>query len=282
MKKRVFGLLLSVVMIFALVIPAMAAGEDDATYQDGGSKAAETGEAYVYDVYGLLTEDEWDDLEWQAEKISKKYECGVYIVTVDDYRDYGSSVYEAAKAIYTEAGFGWGSGKDGELLLLSMDDRDYYLIAYGFGNTAFTDYGKERMEDEFLDNFGENDWYSGFSDYLNISERYLQLARDGKPVDVGRDPDHIDWAGILIRAACIIFIPVITAGVVVGIFWGQMKSVRVAGTAAEYVVPGGLDVQVSEDVYTHTTVNRVHIQRDNDSGGTSVDSSGFSGSSGKF
>ena len=277
MKKRIFSLILSLTVAVALFLPvaAYAASTDVSTEVDA---------EYVFDVYGLLTNSEQRKLENRAEEISEQYGCGVYIVIVDDYEDYAYYVETAAEYIYEDTNLGMGSKRDGVMLLLSMHDRDYDIVAYGYGNTAFTDYGKERVAEEFKDDFRSNDWYNGLNDYLNICERYLGYAENGKPVDVGHDPEHIDWGRVLFKAALIVLVPMIVAGIVVGIFWSQMKSVRLAGTAAEYVAPGGLDVQVSEDVYTHTSVNRIRRERSSNSGGggTSVNSGGFSHSSGKF
>ena len=47
----------------------------------------------MYDKAGLLSEDEWLELELKADEISWRYNCAVYIVTVEDYEDYGSDPY---------------------------------------------------------------------------------------------------------------------------------------------------------------------------------------------
>lgn len=41
-------------------------------------------------------------------------------------------------------------------MLLSMEYRDYDIMAHGYGNIAFTDYGKEKMAERFLDEFGDD------------------------------------------------------------------------------------------------------------------------------
>ena len=43
---------------------------------------------FVYDDANLLTESQWDHLNQRAKEISDKYECSLYIVTVDDFTDY--------------------------------------------------------------------------------------------------------------------------------------------------------------------------------------------------
>ena len=177
MKRRISTLLATMLLAIFLCVPALAAGFDEAQLN------------FVTDEAGILSDQEWRSLETRAEEISLKYQCGVYII-VDDFTDYvyDETVYEAAKTFYQEYSLGYGEEKSGELLLLSMEERDYTLIAYGYGNTAFTDYGKDKLADVFLDDFGDDEWYNGFSDYLEKSDSMLQSARAGHPLDVDSNP----------------------------------------------------------------------------------------------
>ena len=163
MKKRISSLLATMVLALFLCIPALATGFDEA------------GLYFVTDEAGLLSDQECLELERRAEEISLKYKCGVYIILLDDFTayTYDETIYEAAKTLYQEYRLGYGEEKSGELLLLSMAERDYTLISYGYGNTAFTDYGKDKLSEVFLDDFGDDNWYSGLSDYLDKSESML-------------------------------------------------------------------------------------------------------------
>ena len=136
------------------------------------------------DAAGLLREGERARLEKMAEAVSQKYRVGVYIVTVEDFRDYhADGVYKATYTIYHNYTMGEGPNRDGIMLLLSMDDRDWAMFCYGKRcEYAFNSYGQEKLEKVFLDNFGENDWYGGFEDYVKECRVYLEKASAGKPV----------------------------------------------------------------------------------------------------
>ena len=111
MKKNLIALSLILILALSLCICAFAA--------EGSVEMR-----YVVDTYGLLSFDQWASLENQAANISEQHGCGIYIVTVDDYRNYGDgSVYDVTTQIYhrSGAGFGMGSGRDGIMLLLSMN-----------------------------------------------------------------------------------------------------------------------------------------------------------------
>ena len=135
----------------------------------------------VADGADLLTYDEWDTLNKRAEEISEKHQCDVAVVIIDEMSD-DDGAYDWAKYIYEEYHFGYGSSKSGLLLFLSMADRDYALIAYGYGNTAFTDHGKDVLLDDFvLPLLGNNNYYQAFGVYLNKADEYLTMARAGTP-----------------------------------------------------------------------------------------------------
>ena len=152
--------------------------------------AAESGQElpyYVSDTAGLTTTEQWQKLETAAERISDRYGCGVYVVSLQDYRDYGSynNIRNFSEEFYNHYRLGLGQNRNGILLVLSMAERDYCLIAYGSdAHYAFTDYGKEVLENSFLDDFKRNDWNGGFADYISGCEELLSKAAEGKPVDV--------------------------------------------------------------------------------------------------
>ena len=205
MKKRICCLLL--VFLFCLVLCVSAA----ATEQTGAQLS------YVTDSAGLLSENENILLEKMAESVSKKYGVGVYIVTVEDYRDFHSEgVYKATYTIYHECTMGEGPNRDGIMLLLSMDDRDWAMFCYGSRcEYAFNSYGQQKLEKVFLDNFGENDWYGGFEDYVKECSVYLEKASAGNPVR----------ASLFIPILIVIGLSMLAAAVVVAVIWQKMETV---------------------------------------------------------
>ena len=275
-KKLLFCLLSVLCLCAFLIVPALAA------------------ERYIYDEAGILTSSERGVLESRAAEVSEEYDCAVYIVTVWDYREYGSgTVRSVAESIFEENGFGLGAEGSGAMLLMSMEDRDYALIAHGYGNIAFTDYGKDRLSDEFLDDFRRDDWYQGFADYISYAGTMLEQARNGEPLDVGSTggggPHRgglRDRLGVFGSIIVIVAIPALIALIVCTVLKRNMKSVRKAEKADFFAVPGSMELYASEDRFTHITQTRVKVESDSDhhggGGGTSVNSRGFSGKSGKF
>ena len=230
---------------------------------------------YVRDEAGLLSEEQISALEEQAKTISNAQKCGVYILTVNDFAaDGADTIRDFSKRYYLDNDLGWGDGRDGEMLVLSMADRDYWLLAYGdHSNAAFTDDNRSTIEDAFLDNFREDDWAGGFADYLTASEGLLTEAPSG-----GDATPFFNWKllGICVIGSCII------ALIVCLIFKAQMKSARIKRNASDYVDRGDIRIHAREDRFTHRTESRVRIHDDDHGGGGGVDSDGFSGGGGKF
>lgn len=234
--------------------------------------------AFVDDSADLLTTEEGWQLEETAQEISQRYGCGVYIVTMWDFEAYGSDVRSAAEQYFLNHGCGLGSDANGVLLLLSMAERDYALIAHGsIGNSAFTDYGKDVLSEEFLDDFRYDQWFEGFADYLDVSDSFLSADSAGEPVDIGQSSGS-DLGMTLIM---ILLIPAVIAGVACGIMAASMKTARKQTHADAY--QKGIQLTHRQDRFITRTVVRQKIESSSSSsGGTRVNSGGFSGKSGKF
>ena len=239
--------------------------------------AAQSELGYVTDTVGILTPEQWQELELQAMDLADRYGFGVYVIVLDDFQNYvdTGSIREAARVIYSDYRLGLGEEQDGLLLLLSMEGRDYDLRAMGWGSTAFTDYGKEALAEEFLDDFADDRWYDGFSDYLTVSGEMLEAAAAGEPVDVGSGGRMY---GIL---ACIL-LGFGAAFIVRGSLKGQLKSVALGTGAGDFQAGGGLELTQEYDRFTHTTQDRVYSPQKQEAGGTTTDSEGGSDHSGKF
>ena len=265
--KRLISILTVILLLTLFIVPVSAAEEP---------------ECCIYDLAGLLTDEEYWVLEDYAQEISEVQQCAVYFLTVDDYRDYGDGViFDVARQIFLVNELGMGEDQDGVLLILSMAERDYCLLAHGFGDTALTDYGKDYICEEFLDNFADDDWYGGGVDYLACTDELLAQARAGNIYDRGSwITGGVLWLWSLVLGAGI-------AAIVCLIQRGMMKKkVRLQTGALGYLEGGSVSITRRRDVYTHTTEVRHKIETNNNasggSGGYSHSSDGFSGKSGKF
>lgn len=234
---------------------------------------------HVTDAVGLLSNEEIMALEQQAGQIEDSYGCAPYILVVEDFRVYEDTtdIFEAGMNLYERWELGHGPEKNGLLLILSMAERDYALVTYGsVTHQAFTDYGQDALCEQFLDNFRNDDWAGGFRDYLDGCAWLLEQAKNGTPYDVDTAPKGF--------SPLILVIPLVLALAVCLVLTAQMKTAKRKTEAGDYMVQGGAEMRVVQDIFTHRTVTRQVIQSENKGGGggTTINARGFSGKSGKF
>ena len=291
MKKRFCALMAA--LVFSLCLAGSALAEETSLSYGQDDLFTYTNErSYVLASSSILTEEETDSLNTQAQSIAASTNCGVYILAVEDFTVYGyDDLFEYAQDVYEDRDLGCGDSRDGVLLAVSTETRDVSIAVHGdWANRAFTDYGREDvLYDAFLEDFSAENWYDGMVHYQDACASLLSQAQSGTPVDV--PGETFDLAGALGGAAAMCFLPAaIIAFVICGAMKRKMKTARKASGAAAYV-SGSVDLKIRTDRYTHSTVLRTPIKQDNgprpgggsrSHGGTTVNSRGFSGSSRKF
>lgn len=277
MKRRIVCILLAALLLLGLCCTAFAEAP----------AATEPQLWNITDTVGLLTSDEDLTLEARAEEISAQYGVGIYLLILEDYSEYYDDPYETAYELYHQNTLGMGEDRDGVILLMSMSDRKYATFFYGpKAEYAFDAYGQELMEEEFLDDFRDDDWYDGFEDYLEVCDEYLARAEAGDPVRGDySSAGGSSVSGIGTTILICLGISAVIAMIVCLILRGKMKSVR-KGTHADAYVTGSLNLTASRDQYTHTTETRTKIEHESsDSGGggsSACSGGGGSGRSGSF
>lgn len=257
MTKRIISIFFAIILVLGMSTTAFAE------------------ERHVFDEASILTYDEIEEFEAKAKELTDQYGCGVYLITFPSLD--GMEAWELNELLYAELQEYYGAGEDVVILTLAMEERQYDIMAHGYGNIAFTDYGKDVMAERFLDDFAIDDWYWGFYDYLDTCEEFLELAANGEPFDVGSDEGGSNILGVII----IVLISCLVAFGVCLVFKAQMKTARIATEAHDYQKELNLTNQY--DRFSHRDIQRVYNPpaEDND-GGTTVNSNGSSHKSGGF
>jgi len=194
-------------------------------------------------------------------------ECGVFDAdTLADLEEQAESASD---------GLGYGDEQSGILFLLAVGSRKYVTITYGEGITAFTDYRIEQQEDEIVPELSDEEWADAAYTYIDMCDDALDYYADyGEPIDVDND---IGLEDLLIA----MIFPLGISAFICLILYHQMKTARQKTEADEYMP--GFTLRVKRDRYTHTTRERTYDppqKESHSSGGSSVDSDGFGGSSG--
>ena len=235
---------------------------------------------YVIDDARLLTIEQRQELNTYAEKITEIYGVGIYIMSVEDFHNYGEEpqIFDVLWNYYHDNSLGYGADRQGMILMLSMAERDFATFFYGEDTEyAFNGFGQAQLENYFLDDFGSDDWYDGFMDFLVASEDFMAKAAAGEPV---RDNP---WS----LASVFVLIALFVSFVVTRLLWMKMANVAAQKGAKRYQTAEGLVLTKQIDQFLTQTIRRRKIESSDSGSGRSGSSQahtggGGSGRSGKF
>ena len=221
--------------------------------------------SYVIDDYGLFSESEYDALEASAEKLAQDYAMGVYLLVVDTMGSMNPSSAARtnfATSFYRQNNLGLGSGKDGIMLVIAVESRDYVTIAYGQGSYSFSDEGIEAMEDAVTDKLGDNDWYGGCAAYYSSMDEQLAYYEAR-----GQTWTKPNLFSLILKILAILGIPAGVAASVVGREKSAMQTAREQSEASNYLDRSSLVMQVSNDQFVNTTLAVTPKPKESSSGG---------------
>lgn len=270
--KRMIWIFLALILCLSVAVPVLAAGSPlgmgMAVYPR------------LVDNADLLTGGEEGELLELLDEISLRQQLDVVVVTTDTL--YGKSPMAYADDFFDDNAYGFGPDRDGILLLVSMEDRDWWISTSGFGITALTDAGIEHISDLFLSDLSDGFYADAFRVYARQCDAFITQARTGDPYDVHNMPREPFEPGLTF-VMCLFFGFLI--GLIVSlILRGQLKSVRKQSAAAVYIKRGSLRLTQADEFFLYSNVTKT--RKANTSGGSSVhrSSSGRShgGGGGKF
>ena len=276
-RKNILLFLLSVCMTLSCMTVVWADAEPAHPY---AASALTTG--YLFDGADLLYDSEEAELAAYLESLRDRIQLDVVVVTVNSTGMY--SPMEYADDYFDYNGYGYGENRDGILLLIAMDTRDWWISTSGYGITAFTDAGIEYIGEQILSDLSGG-WYAdAFRTFADLCESFVTQARTGDPFDVHNLPkEPFDWFSTLLIS---LVIGLIVALIYTGVLKGQLHSVQRKPAASEYVREGSLKLHQSQDLFLYRNVRRTVRETSSGSGGSSIhrSSSGRShgGGGGKF
>ena len=241
----------------------------------------------VVDMAELLSDSDKTALLSKLDEISERQKLDIVVLTVNTLD--GKTPRDYADDFYDYNGYGFGENKDGILLLVSMEDRDWWISTTGYGITALTDAGIEYISKKFLSDLSDGDYAQAFTTYAELCDQFITQAKTGEPYDTGnlpKEPFNVAW-NILVAFV----IGLVVAFVVTNIMKKQLKTVQLKSEANNYVKSNSMIVTENRDLFLYNQVSRRARPKETDnrsgsSGGSSThtSSSGSShgGGGGKF
>lgn len=258
----------------------------------------------VVDEAGLLSSSEIESLSSAIDGIIEEYQMDVVILTVDSLRY--KSAQDYADDYYDDNGYGAGSNYSGVLLLISMEDRDWWISTCGDAIYAITDYGIESLFSEMSFYLSVDMFYEAFRAYLDALPEYFRAYRNGNPIDgnigfydgpgsysPGTSEEvvyyHDSESSIIGNFFISLLIGLVAALITILIMRGSMNTKRAQHSAADYFKQGSFHLRVHRDLFLYSNVTKTARPKNNGSSGgggsrTHSSSSGRShgGGGGKF
>lgn len=249
MQKKIKLLLLPLIAAIFMVLPVCA--EDANTYNR------------VVDQADLLTDQEEQSLDAKLKEISERQQVDVAVITVDSIPE-GYSVRGYADTVYEDSGYGFGSNKDGLMLLISMEDHDWYITTMGYGITAFTDAGIQYIGDQITPDLANKSYAGAFNTYAELCDDFITQAKSGKSYDIdnlrAKIPLARKWIYISIGIGLVIGVCVVSS------MSAKMKTVHSQSAAKDYMKKDSLNITERSDLYLYHTITKRKIEKSSSSG----------------
>ena len=285
--KRLLVLLLSLCLLCAAALCAFASAGIPADRQ----------KPLLVDDADLLTDSEEASVLTLLQEKSAAVKADIAVVTVDGTD--GQDLEEFAKDYYDYNGYGQGEENDGMLLMIDKDAREYWITTTGFCIDAITDYGLEKIDNDFLAALSAGDYAAAFRTYAGTSATLISAARQGNVYDYYTNASGDSYGGYYNNATDILdgngYLPddygkfnvgsslviALVIGFVLALITAfsmksKLQTVHRQRAASNYVVPGSLALRANEDRFLYSTVSQTPIPQHNDNN-TSSHGGGISG-----
>ena len=244
----------------------------------------------ITDNAQLLTPEQLQELDKHIRELTAQYQTDFVILTVESLD--GKSPKQYANDFYDSNNCGYGESRDGILMLLAMESRDYYFLTNGTPTEKLAQAGGlAALEDKVVPHLSNGNYYLAFGMFLDtaaaIVAKPLSAPGASNPAynddfvyigfdDVASTEERLQRVGIFTVIGLIIGIAVTL------LMKRSMKTARAKRLAADYVRPGSFQLTRRMDLFLYRTRTRVRVQSDNSSSGGSRGGGSRGGGGGKF
>lgn len=222
-----------------------------------------SGTPSVYDAAGLLSSEQFDSLTLKLDEIRRRQNMDVVVVTAQSL--YGMSPRDYADDFYDYNNY----RNDGILLLVSMENRDWYISTKGKGIDYFTDYGIDLIADKVVSRLSKGKYYEAFNIFADQADYFIEEAKSGNIIDIDNDGGETGPRSFGIFNGVISTVVGALSSLFTSlILKGQMKSIQKHRYAGSYVVDRSFVLTGRSDLLVDRKVSRVYNPPNRNSGGS--------------
>ena len=234
MKRKFISACLALILCISLAVTVSAEGE------------------HLFDDAGLLTDYEALIVEQTLAEYSDAYQAQLVVCTV--YSLQGENIDRYLNDLYDSMDFGYGAGRDGVLLLVCMEAREYRILSNGFAGSAIDTGVIEEIGDVIVSDLSEGDYAEAFVGFAEQCGYYLEGHFNGYPFSAGKS--------LLI---CLV-IGLLVGLIVAFVLKAQLKSVRWQNQANVYLKTGSMKITGRKDIFLYRNVSRTKKESSSSSG----------------
>lgn len=229
----------------------------------------------IVDTAGVIDPAYVQQLNTKAENVSDMYKCEIAAVFV---KTTGAKSPQAfADDFYDYNGYGYGSGDDGIILMVAVEDRSFAISTYGSARYCFTDYGQLYMDEKYIPFLKNSDWGGAANAYLDACRELLDYeVINGVAYDISYEEESNSILGSVLFSLLVGFV---LAFIPISGMKKRMLNVQKKRDAADYIRQDSFILNRRHDRYITSNVTRTPIPKntdDNNRGG------GFGGGGSSF
>ena len=272
MKKTILTILAVIVLCLGTAFSAFAEGEVQ-DFRNSGDR--------VIDNAGLLTDSQKADLNRKIDEIRVRQKLDIVVLTTATLD--GAKTREYADDYFDYNSYGYGMKRDGLLLLISIEENDWYISTHGYAIYAFTDDGISYIGKKLKPYLSGGDFAGAFDAFAELCDDFVSQARNETPYNSFNLPkEPISWIWIPIS----LVIGLLLATGTVKKMKNKLKTVRFQSAAGSYMKKESLNITEKRDLFLYRTVSRTAKPKNESSGGSSTHTSSsgstHGGGGGKF
>ena len=223
-------------------------------------------EPRVVDNAGVLSYDQVTELEHEAASLAVDYGIDVVILITDGLD--GVSPQSYAESFYESGGYGMDEKHSGCILLLDVAERHWHIATWGKAIEALTDFGIQDLFSTAAAYFGDDDFFGGFSAYLDSLPYYFDAWMAGDPIDIlegEKDEGRFGFVNITVS----LLIGLLIAGLTIHSMKSSMDTTDDQRSASDYLQSDSYDLRQNSDMFLFSNVTKTRRSKDSDEGGGS-------------
>ncbi|MGY3766393.1 TPM domain-containing protein [Vagococcus vulneris] len=243
----------------------------------------------LFDQANLLNNNQKQQITEQINYTKEQTKMDIVVVTTDDTQ--GKNYIAYADDFYDEGGFGTNKTKDGMLLLIDMQSRNYYISTTGEMTAFLSDSRIKSIINSAKNDMKKSDYTAAITNILNDVNKYVKKGIP-KGYEYNADTGKVIRVPYLSPLKIIIAL-ILGSAVAVSIYLVVSRRYQLKGSVYDYPFYdlGTVTLTSQQDIKTSDLVTTRHIPQNNNSGGgfgggssTHVGSSGTShgGGGGSF